>query len=255
MVPSSLGLPTAWHCSQPAVDGRMAFRHRERIGRALGAAGLELLAEGDLLRRQACGAVNRGPARRGVTAAQKFLVDVFVARAAIAGGEMVADDEAVMVLFVLAGGGLVAIEAVDVLAAWADISYSWTTEYCSRAWHSAHLPEARTKSAVGCSVSTFGRARFTRKAARIRAKETVTARKIERNCISGPPGEIARASFQWFTHAMGRVAKTLAGAVEDRVNLDKVMRMQRHLRGRAARDLQPSSIGGESQTGRSATEY
>ncbi len=94
----------------------MAFRQRERIGRPIRAAGLKLLTEGDLFLAQSCGAVNCCPARRGVPAAQKFLVDVFMARAAIAGGEMIADDESVMVHFVLARGRRVAIEARDVLA-------------------------------------------------------------------------------------------------------------------------------------------
>src|SRR5215472_2033789 len=57
-------------------------------------------------------------------------------------------------------------------------------EYCVRAWHSAHLPVARTISAVGCSVSTFGRARLRRKAASINANAITTAMKTDRKDIA-----------------------------------------------------------------------
>src|ERR1051326_8860340 len=63
------------------------------------------------------------------------------------------------------------------------ISYSWTTEYCCWRWHSAHFPDARTKSAVGCAVSTRGRARFIRNAATINPNEMTTAMKTGRNDI------------------------------------------------------------------------
>lgn len=56
-----------------------------------------------------------------------------------------------------------------------------------RAWHSAHLPWARTKSAVGCCVSALGRALLIRNAASISANETVTAIKTERKPIASWP--------------------------------------------------------------------
>jgi hypothetical protein len=46
---------------------------------------------------------------------EELLVNAFVAGAAISGGELGRDGEAVMVLFFLVGGGLVAVEAVDAL--------------------------------------------------------------------------------------------------------------------------------------------
>ena len=50
-------------------------------------------------------------------AVQELLVDVLVAAAAIAGGELGGNDEAVMVFLLLSGGGLMAVEAVDALSA------------------------------------------------------------------------------------------------------------------------------------------
>ena len=43
---------------------------------------------------------------------QKLLIDVFVAAAAVPRGQLGGDQEAVMILFVLAGSGLMAVEAV-----------------------------------------------------------------------------------------------------------------------------------------------
>src|SRR5579859_832201 len=69
------------------------------------------------------------------------------------------------------------------LRACALISYSCTTEYWVRSWHSAHFPVARTRAAVGCSVSTLGRERLRRNAARISEKAMTRARKTERKDI------------------------------------------------------------------------
>jgi len=93
----------------------MPFGYGERIRRTICATWLELLAEGDLLFAEALGAMHCRPAWRRVAAAQEFLIDVFVAGAAVARGEMIADDEAVMVDLILACGGRVAIEAGYVL--------------------------------------------------------------------------------------------------------------------------------------------
>ena len=43
---------------------------------------------------------------------QKLLIDVFVAAAAVPRGQLGGDHEAVMILFALAGSGLMAVEAV-----------------------------------------------------------------------------------------------------------------------------------------------
>ena len=96
-------------------DGWMPFGDDKRIWRAFGCTGLELLAEGDLFRLQALLSVDGCPAWRGVPAAQVLLVDALMAGAAVAGGEMRADDEAVVIDLFLSGGGLVAIEAVNAL--------------------------------------------------------------------------------------------------------------------------------------------
>ena len=96
-------------------DGRMPLRKCQRVGRTLGASRLELFAEGNLLRTQALFAVDRGPTRRGVAAAKKFLIDAFVAGAAIAGSQVGADHKSVVIDLLLAGTGLVAVETIHAL--------------------------------------------------------------------------------------------------------------------------------------------
>jgi hypothetical protein len=59
-----------------------------------------------------------------VATPKEFLIDTFVAGAAIAGGQVGADGETVVIYFLLTGAGLMAVEAID-------------------------FPDARTKSAVG----------------------------------------------------------------------------------------------------------
>ncbi len=105
-------------------DGRMALRQRERIGRAFRPAWLELLTERDLLGREALLAMNGSPTGRSVAATQKLLVNAFVARSAVSGSQVVADDKAMVIHFILTRSGLVAVEAGDAFFAWADISYS-----------------------------------------------------------------------------------------------------------------------------------
>ena len=97
-------------------DGGMSFGDDQRIWRASGCTGLKLLAEGDLFRRQALFSVDRCPTWRGVPAAQVLLVDALMACTAVSGGEMRADDKAVVIGLFLSGGGLMAIEAVDALS-------------------------------------------------------------------------------------------------------------------------------------------
>src|SRR5262249_19275755 len=63
-------------------------------------------------------------------------------------------------------------------------SYWCTTAYCILEWHSAHLPLARMYSALGCAVSTLGRARLIRNAASTRANAMATATKTRRNDIA-----------------------------------------------------------------------
>lgn len=66
------------------------------------------------------------------------------------------------------------------------IAYTWSIAASLlgvwASW-SDHFPEARTKSAVGCWVSTLRRARLIRKAATIKEKPITTATNTERNDI------------------------------------------------------------------------
>jgi hypothetical protein len=94
---------------------RMPFGKHQRIGRTFRSAWLELLAERDLLRRQSLFTVNRRPTWRCVAAAEKFLVNAFVAGAAVSGSQMGADYEPVVIDFLLAGSRLMAIKTVDAL--------------------------------------------------------------------------------------------------------------------------------------------
>jgi hypothetical protein len=93
-------------------DCGMAFGQSEWVGRTLGASGLELFAEGDLLSAQTLFAMYGGPTGSGVAAAQKLLIDAFMAGAAVARGEMGADHKAVMVNLLLIRSGLVAVQAI-----------------------------------------------------------------------------------------------------------------------------------------------
>ena len=93
------------------IDRYMPFRHCECIWLALCTARLKLLTECNLLWRQALFPVNSGPARSGMTASQKFLVDGLMAGAAIAGGEVSADHKTVMIKLLLPRPGLVAVQA------------------------------------------------------------------------------------------------------------------------------------------------
>lgn len=77
---------------------------------------MELFAKTDLLRGQVLVAVDCGPRWCSMAAAQVLLVDRFVAGAAVSGGHTVGDDEAVMIAAFLPVGGLMALQAVDLLA-------------------------------------------------------------------------------------------------------------------------------------------
>lgn len=57
--------------------------------------------------------MNGSPAWGGVAAAEKFLVDAFVAGTAVAGRKVRGDHESVMINFLLIGARLVAVEAID----------------------------------------------------------------------------------------------------------------------------------------------
>ena len=96
-------------------DGRMSLRKSQRIGWTLGATGLKPLAKGYLLNTQPLLSVHSRPTRRCVPAAQEFLVDAFVARAAVSCGEMGADHKAVMIHLLLVRGRRVAVQAVHAL--------------------------------------------------------------------------------------------------------------------------------------------
>jgi hypothetical protein len=93
----------------------MAFRKNEGVRWPLRATRLELLAEGDLFRTEAFFSVDRGPARRGMSATEEFLIDAFVAGAAVAGGQMSGDRKSVVIYFLLIRTGLVAVKAIYAL--------------------------------------------------------------------------------------------------------------------------------------------
>ena len=91
---------------------RMPFGKHERIRRPSCAAWLKLFAKGYLFRSEALFALHGGPTGSSVTAAKKFLIDAFMAGAAVTSCQVSADDESVVIDFLLARGGLVAIQAI-----------------------------------------------------------------------------------------------------------------------------------------------
>ena len=96
--------------------GRVSLRKHQRIRRPLCAAWLKLLTERNLLRTQTLLSVDGGPAGSRVTAAKEFLIDAFMAGTAIAGGQMSADRESMMIDLLLIGCRLMAVKAIDTLA-------------------------------------------------------------------------------------------------------------------------------------------
>src|SRR6185503_9314926 len=107
-----VGLADGMALLAACCDCRMSFGQCERIRRSFGAAGLVGFGKVDLLGREPLGSMHGGPARHRVAAAQVFLIDGLVAAAAVPCRQMFTDDEAVVVDLLLAGRGLVAIEAV-----------------------------------------------------------------------------------------------------------------------------------------------
>ena len=93
----------------------MSFRKHERVRWALGATRLKLFAERDLFRAQAFLSVDGGPTRSGVAAAKKFLIDAFLAGAAVPSGQMGADGKPVVIHFLLTWTWLMAVEAIYTL--------------------------------------------------------------------------------------------------------------------------------------------
>ena len=130
MVPSEFGLPTLWHCSQPLAIAGSAFQLHKGMWRPARPARLVRFPKVNLLGRETLLAVNGSPRGRGVPAVQELLVNGFMAASAIPRGELGGNYESVVVFLFLAGGGLVAIQAIHALAGVQLISYSWTTEYC-----------------------------------------------------------------------------------------------------------------------------
>jgi len=86
------------------------------VGRPLGATGLIPFRESDLLCAQALLAVYRGPGYGSVAATQEFLVDSFMATAAIARGQFRRKNKSVMFLSSLICGRPVAIETREAAA-------------------------------------------------------------------------------------------------------------------------------------------
>ncbi len=96
-----------------AGHGGCALESDEWMRRPFYAAGLVGFGEGDLFGSEGLFAAHGGPGNGGVAAVQKFLIDLFVASAAVAGGDVACgDDEAVVVFGFLSSRGLMAVEAV-----------------------------------------------------------------------------------------------------------------------------------------------
>ena len=167
---------------------RMSFWKHERIRRTLRAAWLELFAEGNLFRTKPFLTVNGGPTGSRVATAQEFLIDAFVAGAAVSSCQMRADHESVMIDFLLAGGGLVAVEAIDAL-----LRMSRHFVFVN---HRILQPGVALGALSGCpdeigcrlgGLDTWTRP-LTRKADRMSANAITTARNTDRNDMVSTPG-------------------------------------------------------------------
>src|SRR5262249_50622882 len=97
-------------------DNRLAFQLDEGIGRALAAAGVKFLGILHLTGRDALFAVHRGPAWGRMPAAEKLLILLFMAAAAVGRRHRPADAETVMFLVNLLLSGLVTFQATDTFA-------------------------------------------------------------------------------------------------------------------------------------------
>ena len=93
----------------------MPFRKHEGIRRTPSAAWLELFAKRYLFRSKTLLTSHGGPTGSRVATAKEFLIDAFMAGSAITGRQVGTDDESVMIDFLLAGRGLVAIQAIYAL--------------------------------------------------------------------------------------------------------------------------------------------
>jgi len=98
-----------------AGHGGSPFERCERMRRALGVSRMVLLSESDLVGREPSFPINGGPGNRGVAAAEELLVDRLMAAAAIRSRKVLGDDESVMLIAFLAGGGLMAFETTHPL--------------------------------------------------------------------------------------------------------------------------------------------
>jgi len=88
-----------------------------------------LFGERDLFRHEVLVAVDRGPRRRGVPAADELLVDALVAAPAVARGEALGDDEAVVVPRLLAVGRSVSVHGRTGAHSFAEIKVGFGTLY------------------------------------------------------------------------------------------------------------------------------
>src|SRR6185437_1613393 len=159
-----------------AGHGRTTLELDKRVRRPARASRLIRLRKLYLFRTQSLLAVDRSPRRPSMAATQKLLVDILVTAAAVAGRQFGRDDEPVMFLFLLSGRWLMTVEAIHTfLSMQAHLVFVHYGILNSRvAFCALALPLARTNSGLGCSVSTFGLARLTKKAPTMSAKAMTT---------------------------------------------------------------------------------
>ena len=93
-----------------------AFELRDHIRRPASCSGLKLLGKINLFGRETFFSVYGCPCGGGVPAVQELLIDRFVTAAAVSRSEFRGNNKSVMVLLILSGCGLMAIETVDALA-------------------------------------------------------------------------------------------------------------------------------------------
>ena len=99
IVPSALGLPMLWHCSHPLVMADATFQLHKRMRCPPCPRLADKFPRSSLAPESGLSPHKWRPMRGRMPAAQELLIDVFVAAAAVGGGQVAfGDDESVMIL-------------------------------------------------------------------------------------------------------------------------------------------------------------